>query len=79
MNTEMFEVGGTSYSTKTALYECNMVRDRYIDFAVLNGYTENTIRLIYQVMSVKSKSLSNQFLELEQAYPLLKSREGFNY
>jgi hypothetical protein len=79
MSTEMFEVDGTSYSTKTALYECTMVRDRYIDFAVMSGYSETDVRLIYQTISGKSKSLNGQLITLEQAYPLLKNREGFNY
>lgn len=79
MSTEMFEVDGTSYSTKTAADECNMVRDRYIDWSSIRGHTENEVRLTFHAMSVKSKSLLNSFISIESAYVCLKSREGFNY
>lgn len=79
MKTEMFEVDGTSYSTETASDECNTVRDRYIDWAVLNGISENEVRLTYKVISVKSKSLFNVFIPIEKAYVRLKAIKELNY
>ena len=71
MSTEMFEVDGTSYDTKTALWECNMVRDRYIDWETLRGNTEEAVRAIYHTMDTKAQSFSEVYIELETAYPLM--------
>ena len=74
MSTEMFEVDGTSYDTKTALWECNTVRDRYIDWEYRRGTSENAVRTVYGTMSSKASSCRNQYIELESAYPLLTKR-----
>ena len=77
MSTEMREIEGTSYSTKNASYECNMVRDRYIDWAGKHGITENAVRAAYNVMILKTRGVPNHFIELQQAYPLMKARGDF--
>lgn len=79
MSTEMFEVEGTSYSTKTALYECNMVRDRYIDWAMMHGYEESSVRQIYMTMSQKERKNYNVFIDVSSAYPLIGQVESFEY
>lgn len=77
MSTEMYEVDGTSYNTVTALRECNMVRDRYIDWAGTFGISEQSVRSTYEVMSVKVKRLYREFIDLKMAYPLIELSEDF--
>lgn len=79
MDTVMYEEFGTSYSTKTALSECNAVRDGYTEWLPAIGLNGGPVHVIYKMMSEKNRHYTQAYVPIDYAYPNLKDASGFKY
>lgn len=81
MSTEMFEVDGTSYNTSTALWECNNIRDRFVEYIDYVGGSGATVKKIFDAMQDNEDNHCHELLGIKKAYlhmPIAE-RQEFKY
>jgi hypothetical protein len=81
MSTEMFEVDGTSYSTETAGWECNNIRDRFVEYIDHVGGSGLAIKKIFDAMQDNEDNHYHELLGVKRAYPHMPmaERQEFAY
>jgi hypothetical protein len=81
MSSEMFEVDGTSYDTVTAGWECNNIRDRFVEYIDHVGGSGTTIKNIFDVMQDNEDNHRHELLGVKKGYPnmSMSEQQGFTY
>lgn len=81
MASEMFEVDGTSYNTSTALWECNNIRDRFVEYIDHVNGGGSTIKKIYDAMHENEAKHQHELFGVKRAYPHMPiaQRQEFTY
>jgi hypothetical protein len=81
MSTEMFEVDGTSYSTETAGWECNNIRDRFVEYIDHVGGSGAVVKKILDAMQTNEDYHYHELFGLKKAYPHMPmaERQEFSY
>jgi len=81
MSTEMFEVDGTSYSTETAGWECNNIRDRFVEYVDYVGGSGLSIKKIFDAIQDNEDNHYYKLLGVKKGYPnmSMSERQEFTY
>jgi hypothetical protein len=81
MTSEMFEVDGTSYETNTALWECNNIRDRFVEYIDFVGGSGATVKKIFDAIHDNEDNHCHELLGIKKAYPnmSMSERQEFTY
>jgi hypothetical protein len=81
MTSKMFEVDGTSYETTTAGWECNNIRDRFVEYIDHVGGSGATVKRIFDAMQDNEDSHCHELLGVKKGYPnmSMSERQEFTY
>jgi len=81
MSSEMFEVDGTSYDTGTAGWECNNIRDRFVEYIDSVGGSGLLVKKIFDAMHDNENNHCHELLGIKKAYPNMNmsERQEFAY
>ena len=81
MSTEMFEIDGTSYHTGTAGWECENIRDRFIQYNNYLSGSGSTIKKIFDTMTAKEHKYYKEYIGVKMAYHHMSTeeRQEFTY